>query len=112
MAIARALLQEPEVLLLDEPTNHLDIRHRFALLADLASSPITVVAALHDLDLAGQYCDRVVLLDGGQMVAAGTPAAVLTAERIAQVFAVAADVTTDRSGRARVLLRALDPPPR
>lgn len=108
VAIARALVQEPDVLLLDEPTNHLDIRHRFELLADLARTPITVVAALHDLDLAAQYCDQVVLLERGRVVAAGPPAAVLTTERVAQVFGVAADVTTDRSGRVRVLLRAME----
>ena len=106
VAIARALVQEPDLLLLDEPTNHLDIRHRFALLADLARMPVTVVAALHDLDLAAQYCDRVVLLARGRVVAAGTPRAVLTAERIAEVFGVAADIATDASGRVRVLLHA------
>ncbi|XVU28103.1 ABC transporter ATP-binding protein [Actinoplanes sp. CA-054009] len=108
VAIARALLQDPEVLLLDEPTNHLDIRHRFALLADLARSPVTVVTALHDLDLAGQYCDRIVLLTHGRVVTAGTPAEVLTEETIARVFGVAAEVTTTSGGRVRVLLRAPD----
>ncbi|MFG1993984.1 ABC transporter ATP-binding protein [Actinoplanes sp. NPDC048988] len=108
VAIARALVQEPEVLLLDEPTNHLDIRHRFALLADLARAPVTVVAALHDLDLAGQYCDRIVLLAGGRVEAAGTPADVLTAETIARVFGVAAEVIAAPAGRVRILLRAPD----
>ncbi|MFF5075802.1 ABC transporter ATP-binding protein [Actinoplanes sp. NPDC000266] len=106
VAIARALLQEPEVLLLDEPTNHLDIRHRFALLDDLARAPITVVAALHDLDLAGQYCDRIVLLAAGRVVAAGTPAGVLTAQTIAGVFGVTAEVIPAPTGRVRILLRA------
>jgi iron complex transport system ATP-binding protein len=106
VAIARALVQEPDVLLLDEPTNHLDIRHRFALLEDLSGMPVTVVAALHDLDLAAQYCDRIVLLAAGRVVAAGSPSSVLTAGRIAQVFGVAAEITTDSSGRMRVLLRA------
>ena len=108
VAIARALVQEPDVLLLDEPTNHLDIRHRFALLADLARTPVTVVAALHDLDLAAQYCDRVVLLAAGRVVAAGTPVDVLTPERVARIFGVAAEVTTDRTGRVRVLLHAME----
>ncbi|MET0416761.1 MAG: ABC transporter ATP-binding protein [Actinoplanes sp.] len=107
VAIARALVQEPDVLLLDEPTNHLDIRHRFGLLADLARMPVTVVAALHELDLAAQYCDHVVLLDGGRVVAAGPPAVVLTAERIARVFGVAAEIGTDAAGNHRVRLRAL-----
>jgi len=106
VAIARALVQEPEVLLLDEPTNHLDIRHRFQLLNDLARTPITVVAALHDLDLAGQYCDQVVLLARGGVVAAGAPVDVLTPARIEQVFGVTAEVTPEPAGRVRILLRA------
>nr|WP_143235229.1 ABC transporter ATP-binding protein [Actinoplanes atraurantiacus] len=108
VAIARALVGEPELLLLDEPTNHLDIRHRFALLDGLARAPITVVAALHDLDLAGQYCDRIVLLAAGHVVAAGTPAEVLTEETIASVFGVAAEVVVAPTGRVRILLRAPD----
>ncbi|MEV4348634.1 ABC transporter ATP-binding protein [Actinoplanes sp. NPDC049596] len=106
VAIARALVQEPELLLLDEPTNHLDIRHRFALLAELAAGPITVVAALHDLDLAARYCDHVVLLAGGRVVVAGPPAETLTPARIAQVFGVTAEIVTDAAGRTRVLLSA------
>ncbi len=105
VSIARALLQDPELLLLDEPTNHLDIRHRFELLHDLAHSAVTVVAALHELDLAAQYCDRIVLLADGRVVAAGSPGEVLTPARIASVFGVAAEVDTDGAGRPRVRLR-------
>jgi iron complex transport system ATP-binding protein len=107
VAIARALVQEPDLLLLDEPTNHLDIRHQFDLLERLATTGVTVVVALHDLDLAARYCDRVVLLAGGHVVAAGTPAEVLTAERIAAVFGVSAQIIADAAGRPRVLLGAM-----
>jgi len=110
-AIARALVQEPDVLLLDEPTNHLDIRHQLDLLEDLSRAPITVVVALHDLALAARYCDRLVLLDGGRVVAAGTPPEVLTPARIAQVFAVAAEVTTDDDGHCQVRIRRTAPRP-
>ncbi|RSM64299.1 histidinol phosphatase [Actinoplanes sp. ATCC 53533] len=103
--IARALLQEPDVLLLDEPTNHLDIRHQLDLLDDLSSAPATVVIALHDLGLAARYCDQIVLLHGGRVVAAGPPPEVLTPARIEQVFEVAADVTADGDGRWHVRLR-------
>jgi iron complex transport system ATP-binding protein len=103
--IARALLQEPDVLLLDEPTNHLDIRHQLELLDELSRSPITVVVALHDLDLAAQFCDQIVLLRAGQVVAAGPPGEVLTPARIAEVFEVTADVGPDDAGRWRVRLR-------
>ncbi|WP_306214628.1 ABC transporter ATP-binding protein [Actinoplanes sp. RD1] len=104
VSIARALVQEPDVLLLDEPTNHLDIRHRFELLHDLARSPVTVVAALHELELAGQYCDLVVLLEAGRVVAAGTPAGVLTPERIRAVYGVTAEVAALPKGKARIRL--------
>ncbi|MBE1490639.1 ABC transporter ATP-binding protein [Plantactinospora soyae] len=100
--IARALVQEPDLLLLDEPTNHLDIRHQLELLRFLAGSATTVVVTLHDLNLAAQYCDRLVLLRAGRVVAAGTPAEVLTASRIAQVYQVRAEVDTAGDGRPRI----------
>jgi iron complex transport system ATP-binding protein len=103
--IARALVQEPDVLLLDEPTNHLDIRHQLDLLEDLSRAAVTVVVALHDLALAGQYCDRIVLLDGGRVVAAGAPPEVLTPAVIERVFGVAAEVGADDDGRWHVRIR-------
>ncbi|MDY7091299.1 MAG: ABC transporter ATP-binding protein [Actinomycetota bacterium] len=109
VAIARALAQQPDVLLLDEPTNHLDIRHRFALLEELKRLRLTVVAALHDLDLAAQYCDQLVLLEAGRVAACGPPSTVLTPSRIASVFGVAAELTQDAAGRLRVLLACGQP---
>ncbi|MFG1923264.1 ABC transporter ATP-binding protein [Cryptosporangium sp. NPDC048952] len=103
--LARAFLQEPDLLLLDEPTNHLDVRHQLELLEQLATSPVTVVVALHGLDLAAQYCDRIVLLSGGEVVAAGTPSEVLTPKRIAEVFAVPAEVTIGSDGRPDIRIR-------
>jgi iron complex transport system ATP-binding protein len=105
--IARALLQEPDVLLLDEPTNHLDIRHQLELLEQLRRTPITVVAALHDLGLAARYCDHLVLLRGGRVVAAGPPGEVLTPARIEEVFEVTADVREDEDGSRQVRLSPL-----
>ncbi|MFV2017827.1 ABC transporter ATP-binding protein [Micromonospora sp. LOL_023] len=103
--IARALLQQPRVLLLDEPTNHLDIRHQLDLLHHLASASITVVAALHDLNLAARFCDEILLLHAGRAVAAGPPAAVLTPDRIATVYQVSAQVGVDPDGQPSVHLR-------
>lgn len=60
--IARALAQEPRELLLDEPTNHLDIQHQLDLLTLVTGLPVTTVVALHDLNLAAMYCDRLVVL--------------------------------------------------
>lgn len=107
--LARALVQEPDLLLLDEPTNHLDIRHQLELLRFLAESASTVVVTLHDLHLAAQYCDRLVLLCGGRVVAAGTPVEVLTSRRIEQVYQVRTDVVVAADGRPRIWYRR--PPP-
>lgn len=104
--IARALAQQPRELLLDEPTNHLDIQHQLELLSLVASLPLTAVIALHDLNLAAMFCDRIVVLDGGRVVAAGTPAEVITQELIAAVYRVGAVVTPDGpEGRPSVRFR-------
>ncbi|MFV9451877.1 ABC transporter ATP-binding protein [Rhodococcus sp. NM-2] len=102
--IARALAQEPRELLLDEPTNHLDIHHQLELLALVTRLPVTSVIALHDLNLAAMFCDTVIVLKEGRVVAGGTPAEVLTAELIAQVYNVRAEVLIDRAkGRLSIL---------
>jgi iron complex transport system ATP-binding protein len=90
--IARALAQSPSELLLDEPTNHLDVRHQFALLGLVSRLPMTVVVAIHDLNLAARFCQEVALLHEGKLVAAGTPADVLTPARIEAVFGMRTDV--------------------
>lgn len=94
--IARALAQEPRELLLDEPTNHLDISHQLELLALVRRLPTTTIVALHDLNLAAMFCDRLVILDGGRVVAHGAPPEVLTADLIDQVYRVRAEVHLDR----------------
>ena len=86
--VARCLTQQSPLLVLDEPTNHLDVRAQFELLDLIRSLGVTTVAALHDLDFAARYCDRVVVLDAGRVVASGRPVEVLTAELIASVFGV------------------------
>jgi iron complex transport system ATP-binding protein len=88
--IARALAQQARLLLLDEPTNHLDIRYQLEILELVRGLRVTTVAALHDLNLAASYCDRLYVLSGGQVVAQGDPETVLTSELIQQVFGVAA----------------------
>ncbi|GAA1645154.1 ABC transporter ATP-binding protein [Actinoplanes couchii] len=103
--IARALLQQPDLLLLDEPTNHLDIRHRLDLFHRLRSCGATVVAALHDLELAAAFCDRVIVLQHGSVVADGPPARALTPDLIRRVYEVDADVTARPDGRADVRIR-------
>lgn len=86
--LARALAQRTPALLLDEPSNHLDISHQHELMSTVASRGGTVIAALHDLNLAMQYCDRILLLKQGSVVAMGTPSHVLTPELIRETFAI------------------------
>ncbi|MBF4459188.1 ABC transporter ATP-binding protein [Pseudoclavibacter sp. VKM Ac-2867] len=93
--IARALAQEPHELLLDEPTNHLDIRHQLELLELIRALPVTTIIAIHDLNLAAMYCDVLVVLRDGAVVAAGTPTEVLTPELIEDVYGVTAEVSVD-----------------
>ncbi|MES0882924.1 ABC transporter ATP-binding protein [Roseibium sp. SCP14] len=88
--VARALAQEPQVLILDEPTNHLDIRHQLEIVSLIGSLNITIVASLHDLNLASEVCDRVLLLHKGHTVGFGTPETVLTPENIAEAYSVQA----------------------
>ncbi|KAF4405627.1 MULTISPECIES: ABC transporter ATP-binding protein [Streptomyces] len=90
--IARALAQQPGLLVLDEPTNHLDIRHQLEILGLLRRLPATVLVALHDLNLAAYHCDRLYVLHEGEVTASGPPEAVLTAELLAEVYGVAAEV--------------------
>ena len=105
--LARALAQETPVLVLDEPTNHLDIRHQLELLTMLRELRLTTLIAIHDLNLAASYCDRLHLMNHGQLVASGTPEEVLTAERIAEVFGVKAQVARDEDGLLRLRFQPL-----
>ncbi|MET9295670.1 ABC transporter ATP-binding protein [Streptomyces sp. NPDC003077] len=108
--IARALAQQPDELLLDEPTNHLDVQHQLDLLALVAALPVTTVVALHDLNLAAMFCDRLVVLHAGRVVAAGTPAEVITEDLLAEVYGVRAVVTRDGEGpEGRPFVRFLRP---
>jgi iron complex transport system ATP-binding protein len=101
--IARALTQQPRLLLLDEPTSHLDVHAQLAtlgLLQQRAKAGGTVLLALHDLNLAAGFCDRLILLHNGKPVAAGPPDEVLTPALLRSVYGV--DVTVLRhpsSGR-------------
>ncbi len=103
--LARALAQDTELIVLDEPTNHLDIRHQHALLRRVRTLDRTVVAALHDLDTALVYADRVVMLDAGRVVAAGPAAEVLRPDLVESVFGVpAAHVRHPVTGRTRLVV--------
>ncbi|THF81697.1 ABC transporter ATP-binding protein [Cohnella fermenti] len=90
--LARSLAQQPQFLVLDEPTNHLDVKYQLQILNIVRSLDIGVLAALHDLSLAAKYCDYLYLIKKGRVVAHGVPKAVLTRERIAEVFEVDCEI--------------------
>ncbi len=94
--LAMALAQEPQILLLDEPTAHLDLRYQLEILELVRrlvnEEGLTAVAALHDLNAALRYADRVAVLARGRLVACGPPREVLTPELVCQVWGVKAEV--------------------
>jgi iron complex transport system ATP-binding protein len=107
--LARALAQGTGTLVLDEPTNHLDIRHQLELMRLVRTLALTTVMAVHDLNLAAGYCDRLHVLDGGRIVASGTPAHVLTPQTLRAVFGVDAHVTEHpRTGKPCLTFSPLD----
>lgn len=110
--IARALAQHARLLILDEPTNHLDIRHQFEVMKLIRSLGITVVAALHDLNLAAAYCDRLFLLQEGRIISHGQPHDVLTPMQIAVVYGVHAETEVRAStGKLHIMFSGVTYPP-
>ncbi len=75
--LARALTQETECLVLDEPTNHLDIKYQLQIMDIVKALNLTIVAAIHDLNIAAMYCDRLVAIKDGDIVGMGTPARII-----------------------------------
>lgn len=107
--VARALAQQPRLVLLDEPTNHLDVAAQLSLLSLVRSLGLTTIAALHDLNLAASWCEHVVVLAHGKVVADGAPHEVLTPELIAEVYKVRAHVLAHPStGRPLIAFDPLD----
>jgi len=99
--LARALAQEAPLLLLDEPTTSLDLGRQqqvLDLIDSLRADGLTVVSTMHDLTLAGQYADRLVLLDRGATVAEGRPADVLSATNLAAYYGASVRIISDEDG--------------
>lgn len=101
LLLARVLAQDAPLLLVDEPAAGLDLSHQIGLMETLATlirGGRGVLASLHDLSLAARWCDWLVLLDRGRVVADDAPAAVLTADRLATVYGVRAFATETADG--------------
>ncbi len=105
--MARAIAQEAKVLLLDEPTSNLDVKYQMEVMETVrrlvTEKSIGVCAIIHDLDLAMRFCDRVVLMSDGHIVAAGPTTEVITPENIRKVYEVDA-VIEHMHGRPRVVI--------
>lgn len=93
--LARALAQQPTFLVMDEPTNHLDIKYQLQILSVVKKLSVGTLAALHDLELAADYCDFLYMVKQGSIVAFGTPREVLTKKRISEVYDVRCEVYTN-----------------
>ena len=96
--IARALAQETGIILLDEPISNLDIRHQLEVMDTLRAlvdkAGVSILMVVHDLNIAAQYSDRIVIMNEGRIVAAGKPEEVITKENIAAIYGVDAEITT------------------
>jgi iron complex transport system ATP-binding protein len=99
--IARALAQATSVLLLDEPTSNLDIRHQLEVMDTIRNlvkeKALAAIVAIHDLNLANRYADKILLMKAGRIVAAGNPESVLTEDNIRMVYGVRSIVRHDQT---------------
>ena len=108
--LAKGLAQGTELLLLDEPTNHLDVHHQLHLLQTMRDTKRTILASIHDLDLAMGWFDRIVMLANGQVHASGTPEEVMTALNLETTFKVRArQIPADDDGVAHLVIDGLVP---
>lgn len=101
--LARALAQQTSCLVLDEPTNHLDITHQLQLLRIVKQLDVTVISAIHDLNIAAMFCDRIYVLQEGRIVAQGTPGEVLSKELIRDIYQVESEIVEDAKGQMHIL---------
>jgi len=106
--IARALAQEPRILLLDEPTSNLDVCYQIEimnLLKELVKKlGLTIICAIHDLNLAARYSDKIILINGGRIKGIGRPIEVLTKENLRDVFKIEAKVEYDQDSKSLTII--------
>ena len=101
--LARALAQQTPCLILDEPTNHLDIKYQLSLLIIVKSLNLTIISAIHDLNIASMYCDRLFVMKNGRIVGMGTPQEVLTKEFIKEIYDIDVEIVYDSKGDMHIL---------
>lgn len=101
--LARALAQQTPCLILDEPTNHLDIKYQLSLLNIVKSLNLTVISAIHDLNIAAMYCDRLFVMKNGQIVGSGIPQEVLTKEFIKEIYDIDVEIVYDSKDDMHIL---------
>lgn len=101
--LARALAQQTPCLILDEPTNHLDIKYQLSLLNIVKDLDLIIVAAIHDLNIAAMYCDRLFVMKNGKIVGSGTPQEVLTKEFIKEIYDIDVEIVNDSKGDMHIL---------
>ena len=101
--LARALAQKTPCLILDEPTNHLDIKYQLSLLNIVKSLDLTVISAIHDLNIASMYCDRLFVMKNGRIVGMGTPQEVLTKEFIKEIYDIDVEIVYDSKDDMHIL---------
>ena len=101
--LARALAQQTPCLILDEPTNHLDIKYQLSLLNIVKSLNLTIISAIHDLNIASMYCDRLFVMKNGRIVGMGTPQEVLTKEFIKEIYDIDVEIVYDSKGYMNIL---------
>lgn len=90
--LARALVQEAELLILDEVTNHLDIGYQYKVLEILKDLNMTIISAIHDLNLAMKFCDQVMIIDKGRIIVTGNPKDIITRENLKEIFKIDAQI--------------------
>ena len=93
--LARTIAQQPDFLILDEPTNHLDIKYQLQIFSIVKSLNIGVLAALHDLSIASNYCDILYVIKNGEIVTYGKPDQILTEELVKSVYEIDCDIYTN-----------------
>lgn len=107
IVLARALVQETECLILDEPTNHLDIRYQLQFMSIAKELNVTVISAIHDLNIATMYCDKIFALKDGKIIGYGTPKEVITIEIIEHLYGVKSKVFIDEDGEMNILFKKM-----